>query len=636
MPLKNITLKTSLLTIVMLAGLLGAGLIYYTETEYRQLTLRHHDDDIKNLLAIKSRDIINELIQRHKEMGFTLQSESYFNKAFNNKNINNLNYWLDQEFDRYFVTTGLIKLEKLIIYDKTFNLITKSGRGLTMGKFDEAPCPTLARHMKQLSITDQLKPHSELCLFDNKPLLSTIVSIGSLNSKGYIQIVSDPAYVLANIGKKLGIELQISTYNHSVLHQSSGWPRDDKSNQQSLFSEYIIRASNGDYIVVITSATNIKDLYTQFDNTSNKTIIALSIIIITIFFMARIIVNKSIDPLKELQATSLNITDESFSPLNEEGPDEISGTIKSFNNMIYKFRSRINKLESKINKHEENERKLHDEANLAEENAHASKQQELFLAATFRSIVDGIITTDTSGHVTYINAMAEKLTGWSANDARNVHLSKVAHLIKEKSCEEVSCGIEEISSISTFNETCRANLVQNGNGVETAVEYTITPIADSNKTTGYVIVIHDMSSQRSLNRHLALQTSLDVLTGLMNRYEFEKTLKHLIYENSERHVPGVLLYIDLDQLREINNIYGHAAGDELLKQIAELVEKHIDENCTLARLGNSDFGLLINDCDTEHAEHVSHEILQHRKIHFQLERRRHNCKLEHWNSSDFI
>jgi len=107
-------------------------------------------------------------------------------------------------------------------------------------------------------------------------------------------------------------------------------------------------------------------------------------------------------------------------------------------------------------------------------------------------------------------------------------------------------------------------------------------------------------------RHLAYH---DALTGLVNRVEFENSVRHALRTASEgsRHA---LLYLDLDQFKVINDTCGHVAGDELLRQLATLLKEPIRESDTLARLGGDEFGVLLAHCSLEKAQSVAERMLQ--------------------------
>lgn len=107
-------------------------------------------------------------------------------------------------------------------------------------------------------------------------------------------------------------------------------------------------------------------------------------------------------------------------------------------------------------------------------------------------------------------------------------------------------------------------------------------------------------------QHLAYH---DALTGLANRHEFETRVNRVLRNKADEHKRHVLLYIDLDQFKIINDTCGHVAGDELLKQLALQLQHAIRECDTLARLGGDEFGVLLEGCYSADAQHVASKLL---------------------------
>ncbi|MFN3545329.1 MAG: EAL domain-containing protein [Thiobacillus sp.] len=103
---------------------------------------------------------------------------------------------------------------------------------------------------------------------------------------------------------------------------------------------------------------------------------------------------------------------------------------------------------------------------------------------------------------------------------------------------------------------------------------------------------------------LTYQASHDVLTGLINRREFENRLERLLQSALQQGREHVLCYMDLDQFKVINDTCGHAAGDELLRQLALLLRANLRERDTLARLGGDEFALLLENCSVNDALEV--------------------------------
>ena len=104
---------------------------------------------------------------------------------------------------------------------------------------------------------------------------------------------------------------------------------------------------------------------------------------------------------------------------------------------------------------------------------------------------------------------------------------------------------------------------------------------------------------------LVYQASHDALTGLINRREFEQRLQRTLLSALQQDREHALCYMDLDQFKVINDTCGHAAGDELLRQLALLLKANLRERDTLARLGGDEFALLLENCNVQDALEVA-------------------------------
>ncbi len=246
---KRLTLQKTLAITILLIGVIGIGLVIATDYTYRKVAYQQQTDSLNQLIGIKSADLIKKLTERQKELGFKLQNEPDFTEAFNTGNKKGISYWLDQEFNRYHVTTGLIKLEKILIYDENFQLITYSDRGLEIDSSDKLPCPQIVNQVSVLPSIQRTKPKTMMCRFNGQPLLTTMLSIGSIKAKGYIQLISDPAHILTKIEPELGIPLKIFNSNNALLHQSINWPTKNEVNE-FLLSNYKVRDEENNIFLV--------------------------------------------------------------------------------------------------------------------------------------------------------------------------------------------------------------------------------------------------------------------------------------------------------------------------------------------------------------------------------------------------
>ena len=241
-------------------------------------------------------------------------------------------------------------------------------------------------------------------------------------------------------------------------------------------------------------------------------------------------------------------------------------------------------------------------------------QREKELAqVTLASIGDGVITTDIQGRIRFLNPVAEYLTGWKLEQARNQPLTRVFRIVNElthrPAADPVARCLREGRVVGLANHTV---LIRN-DGREFAIEDSAAPIRDpSGEVVGVVLVFHDVTKAREMANRLSWQASHDALTGLFNRMAFEERLRQLVRypehpTGDDRHT---LLYIDLDQFKVVNDIAGHVAGDEMLRQISGLMLQQVRDTDMLARLGGDEFGVILTHCDLDHAKRVADNVHQ--------------------------
>jgi len=228
---------------------------------------------------------------------------------------------------------------------------------------------------------------------------------------------------------------------------------------------------------------------------------------------------------------------------------------------------------------------------------------------TLDSIGDGVITTSADGRVDYLNPVAEALTGWKSGEARGLPLEQVFPIVHELTREAISNPVQrclrEHQVIGLGNHT----LLVNRDGREISIEDSAAPILNSqDQVIGVVLVFHDVTESRAMQRQLEHQAAHDDLTGLRSRRSFDQYLTDLTSHALQGDGEHVLVYIDLDQFKIVNDTMGHLAGDEMLKQVATLLQQHVRESDILARLGGDEFGLLLVGCDLERARTLCEQM----------------------------
>ncbi len=231
---------------------------------------------------------------------------------------------------------------------------------------------------------------------------------------------------------------------------------------------------------------------------------------------------------------------------------------------------------------------------------------------TLASIADAVIVTDDRGQVEYLNPVAESLLGIPAAQAEGRPFSTLCRIRHEiHGADPVDLATACISRNGRV-ELNDQHVLERVDGTEVFVDASAAPLRDAAGTaTGCVLVLHDMTQQRTIALQISWQATHDALTGLINRVEFERRLARVL--DSAREDPGrvhAVAYLDLDQFKVVNDSCGHAAGDELLRQLAGRLHERLRKRDTIARLGGDEFGLLLEDCPPEQAMRIAGSLVK--------------------------
>lgn len=250
---------------------------------------------------------------------------------------------------------------------------------------------------------------------------------------------------------------------------------------------------------------------------------------------------------------------------------------------------------------------------LAEEALFEAKERAI---VTLHSIGDAVITTDSNAIVEYLNPVAEALTGWSTNEAQGRVLKEVFHIVNEQTRDPapdpvVRC-VREGKIVGLSNHT----LLINRYGQEYHIDDTAAPICGrKGDVLGAVLVFHDVTEHRKLARRLEYDATHDALTGLVNRAEFERRLDRAVAGAQQFGARHALCYLDLDQFKIVNDTAGHAAGDELLRQIKTILSGMFRKRDTVARIGGDEFGLLFENCPLDQALFMAQTVVSRIRDH---------------------
>ena len=255
-------------------------------------------------------------------------------------------------------------------------------------------------------------------------------------------------------------------------------------------------------------------------------------------------------------------------------------------------------------------------------------EEKLRAEVTLASINDGVLTLTSEGTVRYMNPVAERLTGVRLADARGLDVEAVLHAHDERTEEPLTR--ERILGPMLDSRAVGRPVVVTGAGGDTRlVHCRAAPIVgDEGERRGTVLDFSDLSEELRLKSELAHQASHDELTNLVNRREFERRLVRAVESARRGAGEHALCYLDLDQFKLVNDGVGHEAGDELLRQLARLLEEGVRGGDTIGRLGGDEFGVLLENCTLAQATRVVESIRERvERFRFRWDGRGHGTGL---------
>ncbi|OJX18497.1 MAG: hypothetical protein BGO82_20340 [Devosia sp. 67-54] len=232
------------------------------------------------------------------------------------------------------------------------------------------------------------------------------------------------------------------------------------------------------------------------------------------------------------------------------------------------------------------------------------------LRVTLESIGEGVISTDADERVTFMNPVAEAMTGWTAGEALGRPLQQVFVAKSEATGEPAIDQVKACLASGVAGEIEDDVILAARDGTGRGVSGTAAPVRTGNgHVVGAVLVFKDITDTQEQQRRLAHSANHDALTGLPNRAAFARRLAEAMRQAGPDGQPAALCFIDLDRFKPVNDTAGHAAGDALLQKVAQAIRRCCRANDFAARLGGDEFVLLLDDCTLANARRVAGKLV---------------------------
>lgn len=215
-----------------------------------------------------------------------------------------------------------------------------------------------------------------------------------------------------------------------------------------------------------------------------------------------------------------------------------------------------------------------------------------------------VMITDDRACITYVNPRFTHVTGFSEKEAlgntpRMLRSGRHSEEFYSQLWEHIASGREwrgKMQNRRKSGELYWAMVV-------------ISPLKDeTGKITQYLCTQEDVTSSHLLTEQLDHQARHCMLTGLINRYEFEQRLGQLLRKAREDNIQHAVFFLDIDQFKVVNDSCGHMAGDQLIRQIGALIQSRVRQSDVVSRLGGDEFAVLLEHCTSQDAARIAEDL----------------------------
>lgn len=224
---------------------------------------------------------------------------------------------------------------------------------------------------------------------------------------------------------------------------------------------------------------------------------------------------------------------------------------------------------------------------------------DAFAHFALNSIGDAVACTDLAGNIAFLNAAAEKMTGWTMSEAIGKPSTEILRMNGSRSGLAITDPMEKATENNETGSLPLDTVLLRRDGTTVQVEDSVAPIHDGNgKVTGAVIVLRDVSHARTLALQMAHSAEHDALTGLPNRVLLNDRIGKAIAISMRHHRKSAVMFLDLDNFKPINDSLGHHVGDKLLQSVAQRLIECVRGGDTVSRLGGDEFVVLLAEVDS--------------------------------------
>lgn len=588
---------------ILFLGALALALVLAADSIYRERSHAQQREALLRIIDLAAHKRIGDLKQHLLELGNRLQGQANLRRAFGDRDLPRLGDLLDQEFHRYFVSAGVLQLEQLFVHDLELQTVAQSSEGKPGVRPLAEVCPATRAALLKRAGALKVKPFYAICEDGGHSRLVALIVLGGLRPMGYLELVADLGYDFARLSDDLGMPVRVLHPNGELAGVSPDWPASAADTDRFLLAEYDYVGEEAVAGIRIQAVEDLSRFNARLRQSRNLiTGGALLAMLTTLLGIALLLRNKLGRPLQALHQAAERAGRGVLEPVGvDDAFPEILGPIRSFDQMVHKLGSEI----AERTRAEQAMRQARDEVAQA---LKSLREEQEFSQVTLQSIVDAVIATDEHGRIRYLNPKAEFLTGQCADQSLGGDFMESLALQEDSDqAEPHRLSWQELLEASGDARNNAFRLACNPDEPR-LIELNLSSMRDSEgQALGYVAVFRDVTEARKMSLKLAHDATHDALTGLHNRAALEQRMESLLREGPSE-AGHALAFMDLDQFKIVNDTCGHAAGDELLRQLTALLLENVSRRDMLARLGGDEFGLVLSQCDIPTATRIANKL----------------------------
>ena len=339
--------------------------------------------------------------------------------------------------------------------------------------------------------------------------------------------------------------------------------------------------------------------------TTARLIIVLIVSSVVMLVGVALIINQYIDPLRKLTFCIAQFSIDKgikIAPRIVGRKDEVGALANTFNDLSYRLLSSYKDLEAKS--HELEDKVIERTRELTEMNLHL-QESESYINAIMENVVDAIVTINTAGVIQSFNSSAEKLFGYTKEEAIGKNISLLMPENEKIKHDDYIVNYIQGGKAGIIGFDARELVAVTKEGRVFPMELSINELE---REDGHIFIgtMRDITERKLAEENLRYEADHDALTGLYNRKYFEEELERVVerVRRGQSH-HCALFYIDLDNFKFVNDSLGHAAGDKVLLDVTDILKKRVRKSDLAARLGGDEFVVLIYDTSLEMAESIA-------------------------------